>query len=444
MMGTSSPLRPAPDGGANPTRSRRAVLLLTDGTAPTGRGLEACGWTVSAVGDVERARWLASVRTYQAIVISGRSQVWTARSLSALREASPAPILVTGCGDDTRDRTLFDLGADMVADRRADDVWVSSALTALVRRSGSTDPVLRYLESPGLVVDLRSRSVTMGDRRITLAPIEFGLLELLMTHAQVALRHQTIINAVWNWKYGDNRNALRIQVNRLRKKLDDVADEPRFIRSLHGYGYSFVQPVSQLADGFTPVGNRSDSERLPAFTSELRRLGQAMRGLPDIDAAAQFLVDRVVEQSMCHGAAVLERDRPGRTLHLLAQSGMSDEWLDSVRDGIPMESRFISADTVLTGQALHVVDMTAPPHRWPASARLLKAAELPMFLSIPLANRSGVWGHLGYTARADRAFTPAHVMLLEGAGLLLGALAREEPGEPGSRIPPPLRRVRIG
>ena len=57
-------------------------------------------------------------------------------------------------------------------------------------------------------------------------PNEFHLLRFLMTHPQVAPRHGTIMNAVWDWKYPDERNALRICVNRLRKRLGDTATEP--------------------------------------------------------------------------------------------------------------------------------------------------------------------------------------------------------------------------
>ena len=59
-----------------------------------------------------------------------------------------------------------------------------------------------------------------------------------LTHAQVALRHQAIIKDVWNWKYGDDRNALRIQVTRLRKKLK-IATETNlfdFLMELHAKG----------------------------------------------------------------------------------------------------------------------------------------------------------------------------------------------------------------
>jgi DNA-binding response OmpR family regulator len=388
----------------------------------TASALEARGWSVSTVDDTDRARWLASVRTFHTIVIAGCSDNWVTTSLTAVRAATTSPILVLAGGSLRRHGVLVELGADMVAEPHASDDWVLAAVAALARRSAATAPVLRYLECEGLTLDVLSRKIIIDGVETELSPIEFGLLLTLMTHAQVALRHQAIIKEVWNWKYGGDRNALRIQITRLRKKLNDTSDEPRFIRSLRSYGYSFIQSVSQLADDLSAVGGDPGKERIAGLASELRRLGRLLQTAPSLQDAVGKLVRTVVEHDVCDAAAVLSRDDSSGRLQLMAQCGMPEAWLNAVRQGVPLHHAFISAETVLTAQTYHFVDITAAPHRYGSSARLLKAAQLPVMLSIPLANRSGIWGQLGYSATADHAFTPAHLMLLEGAGLVLGAL----------------------
>jgi two-component system KDP operon response regulator KdpE len=401
------------------------VLVCTEAETCGGgliaQALTSRHWAVTATSDAERALWLASVRTFGAIVIAGQTEPWTMGALSSLRASGPSPILVFADGGAERHGALFELGADMVADSHPCDDWVAAAVSALVRRSGSMAPMLRYLECDDLTLDVRSRHATVDGSQVDLSPIEFALLQVLMTHPELAVRHQTIIKLVWNWKYGDDRNALRIQVNRLRKKLNDTSRQPRFIRSLRGYGYSFVRPVSQLADDFTRIGGNSEPDRIDALGNELRLLGRLLVAAPDAELAADLLVKAVVERDVCDAAAVMMRD-PGDKLALTAHAGMPDSWVGAVEGGIPLERSFISADTVLSGRPSYFVDVTSAPQRFRSSAKLLKAAEMPVFLSIPLANRKGVWGHIGYSARADRSFTRAHVMLLEGAGLVLGAL----------------------
>ena len=387
--------------------------------------LENRGWAVSSVTDSERARWLVSVRAFHAVIIAESAEPWAARTLAKLRTCAPTPMLAVVVGGERCHRASFELGADMVTDAGSSDDLIAAAVSALVRRSEPTAPVLRYLESDGLMLDVHSRRVHVDGKETGLSPIEFELLQVLMTHPQAALRHQMIIKVVWNWKYGEDRNALRIQINRLRKKLNDLSAEPRFIRSLRSYGYSFIRPVSQLADDFSSIGGDCASDRVTALAGELRRLGRGLQTAPSLKSAIELLVSTVVERDVCDAAAVLTRDQYANRLTLTAQSGMPREWIRAVADGIPLNhGGFISAETVLTGQAFHIVDITAAPQRYASSARLLKAAQIPVMLSIPLADRHGVWGQLGYSARSDRAFTPAHVMLLEGAGLILGTLAQ--------------------
>jgi hypothetical protein len=72
-------------------------------------------------------------------------------------------------------------------------------------------------------------------------------------------------------------------------------------------------------------------------------------------------------------------------------------------------------------------------HYW-STAGLMREADLPVLLSIPLANRALVWGHIGFAARGS-AFPPAHLMLLEGIGHLLGALTSTDSSELAAREP---------
>ena len=116
-------------------------------------------------------------------------------------------------------------------------------------------------------------------------------------------------------------------------------------------------------------------------------------------------------------------------LRLAAQAGNTPAWQAAVQHGIPLARGFVAADTVLSGQTRHFVNIVEMSRHYSSTAGLLKEADLPVLLSIPLANRSVVWGHIGFGAQNGSAFTPAHLMLLEGTGHLLGALADPAPGD---------------
>jgi DNA-binding response OmpR family regulator len=394
---------------------------------PVAGALARHGWAASVAADLDRARWLASVRQLHVIIILGQTPQWSERAVMTVRAVTTAPVLVLAEFGYEGHARLFEAGADMVAGASVGETWLVAAVSSLVRRHRPARTALRYLECAGLQLDLISQKVTVDGELCEMPPSEFVLLRFLMTHPQVALRHSTIIKAVWDWKYADDRNALRICVNRLRKRLGDTAKEARFVESLRGFGYSFVLPVSQFAADLSEPGSLEADSSLHELAAESRSLQAGLLGARTLQEAAGFLVTSVVRDGICDAAAVMVRD--GKMLQLIAQAGNTPAWQAAVRRGVPLAQGFVAADTVLSGQTRHFVNIVDMNRYYSSTAGLMKEAELPVLLSIPLVNRARVWGHIGFAARSSSAFTPAHLMLLEGSGHLLGALADPAPGD---------------
>jgi DNA-binding response OmpR family regulator len=435
----------------DPLRPLSPADLRSSGAAPSGTALVCAesaiagraepvagtllrhGWTSLVAVDLDRARWLASVRQLHVVVILGQTPHWSAQAIMTIRAVTTAPILVLAeFGYDAHAR-LFNSGADMVSGAGVGEPWLAAAVTALVRRHRPDRAALRYLECDGLRLDLVAHKATVDGKPCDMPPIEFQLLRFLMTYPQVALRHETIIKAVWDWKYPDERNALRICVNRLRKRIGDTAGEPRFIQSLRGLGYSFVLPVSQFAADLSEPGSLDAASSLHEMAAESRKLQEGLLAAGSPQDAVDFLVTSVVRDGICDAAAVMVRD--GKMLQLIAQAGNTPAWQASVQRGIPLARGFVAADSVLSGQIRHFVNISDLSRHYSGSAGLLKESDLPALLSIPLTNRAHVWGHIGFAARSSSAFTSAHLMLLEGSGHLLGALADPDPGELTARQP---------
>jgi DNA-binding response OmpR family regulator len=410
-----------------PTGTALVCAELAAPAAPVAETLRRHGWASPVAADLDRARWLASVRQPHVIVVLGQTPRWSAQAVETIRAVTTAPILVLAeFGHDAHAR-LFESGADMVSGTGASETWLVAAVTALVRRNRPARAALRYLECGGLRLDLVAHKVTLDGEACEVPPSEFLLLRFLMTHPQVALRHSTIIKAVWDWKYPDERNALRICVNRLRRRLGDTAGEPRFIESLRGFGYSFILPVSQFAADLSEPGSVSADSSLHELAAESRKLQAGLLAAATLPDAADFLVTTAVADGMCDAAAVLVRD--GKMLRLAAQAGLSPAWQATVQHGVPLARGFVAADSVLSGETRHFVNIVEMSKHYSSTAGLMKEADLPVLLSIPLANRTAVWGHLGFAVRGGSAFTPAQLMLLEGVGSLFGALAGQDAQE---------------
>lgn len=391
------------------------------------RTVEAGGWVCVLADDVGRLRWLASVRSFAVIVLRGSSLSWTSEAITTVREVTVAPVLAMTPNLDRVHSHLLDAGADLVLEASCHAKLLHSAINAAMRKGPSRVPVLRYLEAEALRLDVWSQQAYVDGNRIELTRTEFRILQLLMTRAQTAVRHHEIIKLIWNWTYSDERNALRLQINRLRAKICPRGGEPDRIRSVRGIGYSFTGSVSQFAstrpESESDAGSESN-ERL--LQDDLRNITKLITGAKGWEAASRAVVDVVVQEGLCDSSAVFARKLDQLTL--VAQVGMSQAWETSVSEGVPLGGRYLASHTVNTGQTIHYVDISSAAQRLSSSARLLRTEQLSSHLSVPLAGRSVVWGQIGFGRRGDSPFTPVHHMVLETAAAMLGAVYAQELG----------------
>ena len=97
--------------------------------------------------------------------------------------------------------------------------------------------------------------------RLELTPTEYKLLYHLVRNAGHVLTHATLLAKVWGREYVDEVDYLRVYVRRLRDKLGDDPDRPRYIRTERGLGYRFI------ADDRAPAPGNARSTRRPGTCS---------------------------------------------------------------------------------------------------------------------------------------------------------------------------------
>ncbi|MBA4424134.1 MAG: DNA-binding response regulator, partial [Syntrophus sp. (in: bacteria)] len=106
---------------------------------------------------------------------------------------------------------------------------------ALIRRvSGISDPTRLCVGE--LSVNLLTREVTRGDKRIDLQPREFSLLEYLMRNAGRIVSKTMIMEHVWDYHFDPQTNVVEARISRLRDKIDRDADQ-KLIHTVRGVGY---------------------------------------------------------------------------------------------------------------------------------------------------------------------------------------------------------------
>jgi DNA-binding response OmpR family regulator len=112
---------------------------------------------------------------------------------------------------------------------------LNARVRALLRRTST-----RQTDSqPLLRLDSGSQSVQINNRRITLTPTEYSLLEYLCRYQDEHHTAYSLLEKLWNYPAGGGDTALvRNHIRNLRRKIEIDADHPTIIVSLHGRGYT--------------------------------------------------------------------------------------------------------------------------------------------------------------------------------------------------------------
>ncbi len=161
-----------------------------------------------------------------------------------IREVSAVPVLMLTVRDATLDKVhALDLGADDYLTKPFDHLELLARLRALVRRSGlrSDASVPRYAEGD-LTLDFAAQEVRVRGEEVRLTPTEYRLLEALVRRAGAVVPHQVLLQEVWGPEYLADPQYLKVFVRRLRNKLGDDPEHPRYVHTVRGMGYRFAPP----------------------------------------------------------------------------------------------------------------------------------------------------------------------------------------------------------
>ncbi|MGZ8625061.1 MAG: response regulator [Actinomycetota bacterium] len=112
------------------------------------------------------------------------------------------------------------------------------AILRRVERIGqppSTEPI----EHHGLAIEPSRRRVEVDGVEIQLTPLEFEILITLARDPGVVFTREQLMDRVWGYRDYAGGRVVDSHVARIRRKLDEDGNEPRFIRTVHGVGYAF-------------------------------------------------------------------------------------------------------------------------------------------------------------------------------------------------------------
>ena len=165
--------------------------------------------------------------------------------LHQIRAFSDVPVLMLTARDDAMDKVKgLELGADDYVTKPFNHLELMARVKAVLRRLEMPAPASRMpsFRAGDLEVDFAKQEARLRGERLVLTPTEYKLLYHLVRNAGHVLEHATLLAKVWGREYVDEVDYIRVYIRRLRDKLGDHPDSPRYIRTERGLGYRFIAP----------------------------------------------------------------------------------------------------------------------------------------------------------------------------------------------------------
>ena len=160
-----------------------------------------------------------------------------------LKKADVPVIFVSVYGQDETIARAFDMGATDYVVKPFSPTELAARIRAALRRRAAphvAEPTEPYVLGD-LVVDYAERRVRVAGSPVTLTPIEYGVLYELSIHEGRALTHDHLLERVWGPERKSEPWLVREVVKRLRRKLGDDANNPRYVITEPRVGYRMAR-----------------------------------------------------------------------------------------------------------------------------------------------------------------------------------------------------------
>jgi two-component system OmpR family response regulator len=202
------------------------------------KGFKSAGFTVDHAEDGDTGLDLGLSEPYEVIIVDlmlpkrdGLSVIEHLR-----KQQIDTPVIILSAKDTVEDRVKgLHIGSDDYLPKPFAFAELLARVQALMRRSKGTIEPTR-LSVGELSLDLISRDVRRGGKRIELQPLEYSLLAYLMRNAGRVVSKTMIMEHVWQYNFDPQTNVVEARICRLRDKIDKDF-ETRLIHTVRGVGY---------------------------------------------------------------------------------------------------------------------------------------------------------------------------------------------------------------
>jgi DNA-binding response OmpR family regulator len=157
-----------------------------------------------------------------------------------IRKTSNVPIIMLTAKGDLMDKVVgLELGADDYIAKPFEPREIVARIQSVLRRARPSEKKQTF-RFAGIVIDCAKHAVDVDGTTVELTTTEFTALKLLAEQPHTVLSRDDILDELRGIECEAYNRSVDITMSRLRQKLRDDPQSPRFIKTVWGTGYMFI------------------------------------------------------------------------------------------------------------------------------------------------------------------------------------------------------------
>lgn len=158
-----------------------------------------------------------------------------------IRENKNIPIIILSAKSEDTDKILgLQVGADDYVTKPFNPMELVARVKSQLRRYvtlGTYEGKNKVINLNGLTLDQAAKEVAVHGERVKMTPIEYKIVELLMTNAGRVFSINEIYERVWNEPGYNAENTVAVHIRKIREKIEIDPKNPRYLKVVWGIGY---------------------------------------------------------------------------------------------------------------------------------------------------------------------------------------------------------------
>ena len=156
------------------------------------------------------------------------------------------PVIFLTARSDEVDRVLgLEIGGDDYVTKPFSPRELTARVKAHLRRGEQDDTVdasVALLRTGPFTLDRAAHRLSLRDEELVLTSTEFRLLEFFLTHPGRAYNREQLLEEVWGHQNYVSPRTVDVHIRRLRERIEEQPDDPRYLTTVRGFGYRFEAP----------------------------------------------------------------------------------------------------------------------------------------------------------------------------------------------------------